>query len=107
MSNTPATGTPGINGTPRIGETLTATTSLIADEDGLSDAFFAYQWIRHDLTSTTDTDIEGPTGQTYTVADADEGQAIKVRVTFAGDAGNADNAGGKDRMDHNRAASHT
>ena len=88
VPNRPATGAPGISGTPRAGETLTATTSQIEDEDGLTDAAFTYQWIRHDLTTAADTDIEGATGQTYTVVDADEGQAIKVRVTFTDDAGN-------------------
>ena len=57
-ANTPATGGPGIDGSPRAGETLTATTSGIADEDGMTGAVFAYQWIRHDLATATDTDIE-------------------------------------------------
>ena len=86
-ANTLATGTPGISGTPRVGETLTATTDRIADEDGLTGAAFTYQWIRHDLTTTADTDIDGATGQTYTMAEADDGHGIKVRVTFTDDAG--------------------
>ena len=44
-SNTPATGGPGITGTVGAGETLTATTDLIEDEDGLTGAVFAYQWL--------------------------------------------------------------
>ena len=87
-ANSPATGGPGIDGSPRTGETLTATTSGIADEDGMTGAVFAYQWIRHDLATATDTDIEGATGSTYTVTSADEGKALKVRVTFTDDAGN-------------------
>ena len=87
-ANTPATGEPGITGTARVGETLTATTAGIEDEDGMTGAVFAYQWVRHDLTSATDTDIEGATGSTYTVTEADSGKAIKVRVTFTDDAGN-------------------
>ena len=47
-SNTPATGVPGIDGLPVLGQTLTATTSGIADEDGMTAAVFAYQWIRRD-----------------------------------------------------------
>ena len=86
--NTPATGGPGISGTPEVGETLTATTSGIEDEDGLENAVFVYQWLRSDLSTQTDTAIEGATGQTYTVVTADEGKAIKVRVTFTDDAGN-------------------
>ena len=87
-ANTPATGGPGIQGSPRNGETLTATTSGIADEDGMTGAVFAYQWIRHDLATATDTDIEGATGSTYTVTAEDEGKGFKVRVNFTDDAGN-------------------
>ena len=86
--NTPATGGPGISGTPLIGETLTATTSGIQDEDGLTDADFAYQWVRSELGSNSETDIAGATGSSYAVTSDDAGKAIKVRVTFADDAGN-------------------
>ena len=72
------------------GETLTATTDRIEDEDGLTDAVFAYRWVRQDPATSTDADIEGATSSTYTVTDADEGKAIKVRVTFTDDAGNAE-----------------
>ena len=80
--NSPATGGPGIIGTVRAGETLTATTDHIEDEDGLTGAVFNYQWVR------SGTDIEGETTSTYTMTDADEGKAIKVRVTVTDDAGN-------------------
>ena len=80
--NTPAAGAPTIGGTPQVGEELTASTSEVSDADGLEDASFAYQWLR------TDTDIEGATGSTYTVVDADEGESLKVRVGFTDDAGN-------------------
>ena len=81
-ANSPATGGPGIIGSLLAGETLTATTDLIEDEDGLTGAVFAYQWIR------SDTDIEGAISSTYTMTDDDEGKAIQVRVTFSDDAGN-------------------
>ena len=87
-ANSPATGGPSIDGSPRAGETLTATTSSIADEDGMTGAVFAYQWIRHDPATTTDTDIEGATDSTYIVTTQDEGKGIKVRATFTDDAGN-------------------
>ena len=86
--NSPATGGPGIDGFLQAGETLTASTSGIADEDGMSGAVFAYQWIRRDLQTVTDTDIAGATGSTYTVTTGDEGKALMVRVTFTDDAGN-------------------
>ena len=89
-ANSPATGWPGITGTVRAGETLTATTDMIEDEDGLTDAVFAYRWVRQDPATSTDADIEGATSSTYAVTDDDEGKAIKVRVTFTDDAGNAE-----------------
>ena len=82
--NIPATGAPEIAGTPRVGDELTASTSDISDADGLDDARFAYQWLR------TDTDIQGATGSTYTAVEADEGERLKVRVSFTDDAGNAE-----------------
>ena len=80
--NTPATGVPAISGTAQVGETLTADTSGIADEDGLTNATYSFQWLADDA------EIAGATGSTYTLADTDEGKAIKVRVSFADDAGN-------------------
>ena len=80
--NTPATGLPTITGTAQVGETLTAGTTGISDADGLDNAAFAYQWLADDV------EINGATGSTYTLADADEGKAIKVRVSFTDDAGN-------------------
>ena len=81
-TNTAATGTPAISGTPQVGEKLTASTSGISDADGLDNASFGYQWIR------TDTDIGGATASTYTPVAADEGERLKVRVGFTDDAGN-------------------
>ena len=86
--NMPATGGPGISGTPAVGETITATTSRISDGDGLSNAVFAYQWIRQDPTDQTDADIPGETARTYTVTSDDEAKGLRVRVTFTDDAGN-------------------
>ncbi len=80
--NSPATGEPTIGGTVRVGDKLTADTSGIADADGLSNATFTYQWL------AGDTEVAGATGSTYTLADTDEGKAIKVRVSFTDDGGN-------------------
>ena len=84
--NNPATGAPTISGTAQVGETLTADTSGIDDDDGLSNPTFSYQWIRSD--GTTDSDIQDATDSTYTLVSQDSGKAIKVRVTFTDDAGN-------------------
>ena len=87
--NSPATGAPSISGTTQVGKTLTANVSAIVDADGLPELDeFSYLWIRHD--GTTDAGIAGATDSTYTLVEADEGNAIKVRVSFTDDAGNAE-----------------
>ena len=83
--NSPATGQPTITGTALVGETLTADTSGIADEDGLDSASFSYQWISN--YAGTDSEIDGATGSTYTVTTDDVGKAIRVRVSFTDDRG--------------------
>ena len=85
-SNTPTTGEPTITGAAQVGEMLTVDTSGIADDDGLNNVTYSYQWVAND--GTTDTDIFGATDSTYTLAAADEGKTIKVRVSFTDDATN-------------------
>ena len=85
-ANSAATGAPMISGTVQVEETLTADTSGIADDDGLTKVSYSYQWIRND--GSTDTDIQDATGSTHTLVDADEGEVIKVKVTFTDDADN-------------------
>ena len=46
--NNPATGTPAISGTARVGELLTVDTAGIADADGLTNATFSYDWLADD-----------------------------------------------------------
>ena len=77
--NSPATGAPTISGTVRVGKTLTAETSAIADADGMSGAVFIYQW------QADDAEIAGATSDAYTLVETDVGKAIKVRVTFRDD----------------------
>ena len=80
--NTPATGVPTISGTAQVRETLTSDSSGIADDDGLTNASFAYQWLADDA------GIDGATASTYTLVANDAGKAIKVMVSFTDDAGN-------------------
>ena len=75
------TGAPTITGTVRVGETLTANTTGIADSDGLNNATFTYQWL------ADDTDITDATGSTHALAGADEGKTVKVRLSFTDDRG--------------------
>ena len=86
-ANTPATGAPTITGTARVDETLTAVTTGIMDADGLASPSYTYQWIRVE-TDSTEADISGATSGTYTLAAADEGKTIKVKVSFTDDASN-------------------
>ena len=86
LANSPAMGTPTISGKVQVGETLRADTADIEDADGVGHASFSYQWIAND--GSTDTDIPGATGASYTLVAADAGKTIKVRVSFTDDAGN-------------------
>ena len=79
--NSAATGAPTISGTAQVGQMLTVSTSDISDSDGLINATFTYQWL------ADDTDITDATGSTYTLAAADEGKTVKVRLSFTDDRG--------------------
>ena len=79
-SNSPATGAPVIAGTIQVGETLTADTSSISDADGLTNVSYQYRWIRNE--GTSDTEIASATDSTYALTDDDEGNTVKVRVSF-------------------------
>ncbi len=80
--NSLASGQPTISGMAQVGETLTGNTSGIADEDGLDNVSFSYQWMADDA------DIAGATGASYTLTDSDQGKTLKVRVSFTDDAEN-------------------
>ena len=86
--NNPATGALAVTGAAQVGETLTAHSFGIEDADGLTNAVFSYQWVRNDGSSNID--ITGATGSTYTLEEADEGKTIQVRVSFTDDEGNAE-----------------
>ena len=80
--NRAATGAPSIGGAAQVGETLTADTSGIADEDGLAGATYSYQWLADDAV------IRDATDSTYVLDAADAGKAVRVRVSFTDDGGN-------------------
>ncbi len=81
-ANRAASGSPSINGTAHVGETLAAVTSAITDADGLSGVSYSYQWLADDV------EIANATGSSYTIAVSDVGKRIKVRVSFTDDASN-------------------
>ena len=88
VTNTPATGAPTITGTAQVGQTLTAGTTAIMDDDGLTSVSYTYQWIR--TAAGVDTNISGATASTYTLVAADQGTTVKVRVSFTDDLGHTE-----------------
>ena len=84
--NTRATGEPTIDGVARVGETLTADSSGIDDDDGLTNVVFSYQWLRND--GGSDSNIQDATGSSYTLTGDDEGKTVKVTVSFTDAEGN-------------------
>ncbi|WP_419553735.1 hypothetical protein [Candidatus Poriferisodalis sp.] len=82
--NSAATGEPAVSGTAQVGETLTADTSAIEDEDGLDGVSYRYQWMR------ADAHIAGATESAYELGDDDQGEAIKLKVSFIDDKANSE-----------------
>ena len=87
-SNVPASGAPVITGTAQVGETLTADTTDITDENGLARVEFRFQWVSND--GSADTDIVGATDSTYTLTANGEGKTVNVRVSFTDRGGYAE-----------------
>ena len=83
--NAAATGAPTISGAAQVRETLSAGVSGIADDNGLSNASFDYQWVRS--VDGTDTDITSATGSTFLLTYDEHNHTIRVRVSFTDDAG--------------------
>ena len=86
-ANVAATGAPAVVGNAQVGRTLTVLRGDIADANGLPVTRFptgyTFQWMRVDADGTSNlTDIAGETGQTYTLAAADQGKKVKVGVAF-------------------------
>ena len=83
-------GQPEISGIALVGNVLTAAKGSIVDTEGTTKAdngdsgyAYTYQWVRVD--SGTRTDISGATSSTYTLAAADAGTQVKVKVSFLDD----------------------
>ena len=83
-TNTSAAGAPTISGTSQVEQTLTADTSSITDEDGLTSVSYSYQWLAGGSA------ISGATGSTYTLTNSEQGQTVQVRVSFTDDADNGE-----------------
>ncbi len=92
-----ATGAPAISGTAQEGETLTADTSGIMDIDGKTRAengdtgyAYSYRWFRVDSDGVSNSTSIGSDQSTYRLVAADAGRKIRVQVSFADNAGNAE-----------------
>ena len=78
--NSDPTGILDIDGTARIGRTLTAQVVKVEDPDGVVEPF-TYQWIRVD-SDDAETVIPTATSSTYRLIDADAGHRIKYKLSF-------------------------
>ncbi len=78
--NSDPTGILDIDGTARIGRTLTAHVVKVEDPDGVVEPF-AYQWVRVD-SDDAETVIPTATSSTYRLIDADAGHRIKYKLSF-------------------------
>lgn len=83
-ANRAATGAPSITGIARVGETLTAGASDVADADGLpAIGTWSWQWLR----GAAQGEITGASAMTYDPVAADVGEVLRVRATFTDGAG--------------------
>jgi hypothetical protein len=77
---------PSIDGTPRVGATLTARNG---EWGGTQPITFAYQWRRCTNAAGSCTDIAGATAKTYVVVTADVGHRLRVLVKATNSVGSA------------------
>ncbi|HEX8052110.1 MAG TPA: hypothetical protein VF517_03895 [Thermoleophilaceae bacterium] len=87
-----STSAPTISGTPRHGQTLTATPG---GWDGSAPIAHGYQWRRCNLAGTSCTDIPGATSSTYVLGAGDVGSTIRVVVTGTNPGGSASATSGQ------------
>ena len=85
--NDQPTGDVTISGTVTEGETLTAQTGTLADNDGLG--AFSYQWQRGDDQGGF-ANIANATARTYTLGDDDAGRTLRVQVRYTDGNGTAE-----------------
>lgn len=77
---------PVVNGTPRVGSTLSTTNGSWT---GTAPIRYAYQWQRCDEAGATCGDVAGAAGTTYALSSADVGHRMRVRVTASNSRGSA------------------
>jgi fibronectin type 3 domain-containing protein len=86
LGTSPAsTAPPTLSGTPKEGETLTASNGTWS---GTTPMTFTYQWQRCDANGANCANIAGATSQAYTLTSADVGNTVRVSVKATNAAGN-------------------
>lgn len=86
-------GMPTITGLVRLGETLTADTSMVMDANSAGPITFEYQWFRVDEDGVSNPEeITGATSVTYVPQEEDNDKRLRVRVSFQDDQGNNEEA---------------
>ena len=92
--NNKAAGRVAVSGSATVGQRLTATVSDVADPDGPPSTGYSFTWLRIDgsseTTIRTSTLVPGVTSNSYTLAAADAGKRIRVKVTFEDHIGNSE-----------------
>jgi hypothetical protein len=79
------TAVPTISGTPKVGQTLTASNGTWSN----SPTAYTYQWLRCNTTGGSCVSVANGTQKTYTLVGADAGHQMRVRVTASNADGNA------------------
>jgi hypothetical protein len=80
------TAPPALNGTARVGETLTATQGTW---NGTTPLTYAYQWQRCDKNGAGCNAIAGATSASYQLTSSDQDNTLRVRVTASNSAGSS------------------
>ncbi len=82
-------GAPAITGAARVGERLSVSLRDVDDDNGLSAPTYRYRWTRVDADGISNpAEVAAGAGvDSYTLADADLGKRIRVRLTFNDDEG--------------------
>jgi hypothetical protein len=80
------TAPPALSGTPRVGETLTASQGTW---NGTTPITYAYQWQRCDKNGASCNAITGATSASYTLTSSDQDNTLRVRVTASNSAGSS------------------
>ncbi len=83
----PPNGTISLTGTPTQNQTLTAT---VADTSGLTGVTINYQW-QQSTNGTTWTNITGATNSTFTLAQAQVNQQVRVTASYTDALGSSEN----------------